>query len=349
MSNLRTGGAGLQHCVSGGSVVPVHRDPGDFAHQPVVFQDRPGGIRYRRVVVVLVVVCRHAARAFTGRLAAGGERQRGNDRKQREGLRLHVFLPGKPSRPGSVAGRGTPNRRSVREPPDPGQTERRGGSGTFGVLDQRRDHGVVEGGPQPDDAVVFAVGWTRFVSRTQKSSLSGSTQIEVPVKPVWPNEDPEKWSPARTGRRRRSARGCPSRGRGCCRDESGAAGEAGDGPGAEQALPVHGAAVQQHLQEDAEIPGGGEEPGVGRHFAEHHRVLVVDLAAHHPPAPGVVLGGRDPREQPLRGPVAGVLHPERPGDALLEQDIEGLAADPLQDLAEQQDAVVGIDAVRPGS
>ena len=105
-------------------VVPVHRDPGDLAHQPVIGQHRPGGIRHRRVVVVLVVVCRHAARAFTGRLAAGGERQRGNDRKQREGLRLHVFLPGKPSRPGSVAGRGTPNRRSVREPPDPGQTER---------------------------------------------------------------------------------------------------------------------------------------------------------------------------------------------------------------------------------
>ncbi len=38
-------------------------------------------------------------------------------------------------------------------------------------------------------------GWTRFERKTTKVSLAGSTQIEVPVKPVWPKEPAGKRSP----------------------------------------------------------------------------------------------------------------------------------------------------------
>ena len=40
------------------------------------------------------------------------------------------------------------------------------------------------------------VGWTRLVSSTTKRSRAGSIQIEVPVKPVCPNEPGEKSTPA---------------------------------------------------------------------------------------------------------------------------------------------------------
>src|SRR5207245_3320486 len=45
-------------------------------------------------------------------------------------------------------------------------------------------------------AVFARVGFTRFVSRTMKRSRSGSIHIDVPVKPVWPNERRESFAPA---------------------------------------------------------------------------------------------------------------------------------------------------------
>ena len=40
------------------------------------------------------------------------------------------------------------------------------------------------------------VGWTRFVSKTTYHRFKGSTQIEVPVNPVWPNASTLMQSPA---------------------------------------------------------------------------------------------------------------------------------------------------------
>src|SRR3989338_1871762 len=40
--------------------------------------------------------------------------------------------------------------------------------------------------------LLLAVGWTRLVSKTTNSCLSGSIQMEVPVKPVWPKARAEK-------------------------------------------------------------------------------------------------------------------------------------------------------------
>src|SRR5690242_3990510 len=44
--------------------------------------------------------------------------------------------------------------------------------------------------------LLFLVGFTRLVRTTTKRSFSGSIQIEVPVKPVWPKLHGEKNWPA---------------------------------------------------------------------------------------------------------------------------------------------------------
>ena len=50
------------------------------------------------------------------------------------------------------------------------------------------------------------VGWTLFVRKITASDRSGSTQMDVPVNPVWPNDEAEKRSPAEWRRASRGGR-----------------------------------------------------------------------------------------------------------------------------------------------
>ena len=79
--------------------------------------------------------------------------------------------------------------------------------------------------------------------------------------------------------------------------------------------------------------------------AESGRVFVVHLAAQDVSAPGVVLGGRDAREQRRRGQVRRVLHAERLEQPRARERVDVLPGHALQDLAEQQHAEVAVDGL----
>ncbi len=103
------------------------------------------------------------------------------------------------------------------------------------------------------------------------------------------------------------------------------------------------ASVQDHLGEPRQVAGGAEQAGVRGDAAQREGVLVVHLAAQDPAAPGIVLGGRDPRRQPRRRPEHGVDHAQRPEDPLAHEHVERLACDPFQDLAQEDQAQVAVE------
>ena len=138
-----------------------------------------------------------------------------------------------------------------------------------------------------------------------KSFLSGSIQIEVPVKPVWPKEREEKSVPAEepsadfvSQPRARSEPGMPAR-----RVKSSTV-SAGD-----DAAALQDPTVQKHLSEPRQIAGRAEEPGVGSDAAHRESVLVMDLPVDQAAPPGVEFRGSDARPQLGRRPEHRVAHP----------------------------------------
>ena len=129
---------------------------------------------------------------------------------------------------------------------------------------------------------------------------------------------------------------------------------AGDGTGrrhephaerAQDALAVQLAAVQEHAGVAGQVVGGAEQAGVAGDPAQRRRPRVVDLADEPVAVP---LGRRGrPRLERVRGPEAGVAHAERLEDVGPGELVERLAADPLDQLAEDDEAHVAVAEPRP--
>ena len=188
-------------------------------------------------------------------------------------------------------------------------------------------------------ALFSRVGCTRFVRRITNSFRSGSIHIDVPVKPVWPNErgGAEQRRPPRiapSGVSQPSARagaGHPGR-----RVNRSTVSRDDDPPVLEDA------AVQQHLREARQVGRGAEEPGVRGHAAHGEGVLVVHLA-RAPPGPrqgSFSVGAIRARSAGRRLVAACPSSPGARGSACRAKASSGSARHALQDLA-QQDAAPG--------
>src|SRR5262249_41862464 len=124
--------------------------------------------------------------------------------------------------------------------------------------------------------------------------------------------------------------------------------EVQDGVARDDPAVLEDAAGQEHLAEARELRSRSEQGRVRGHAAQRERVLVVHFAAQDATAPRVVLGGRDAGQQLRAGPEARVLEPQRLEDPGTREDLERLARDALEDLAEEDDAEVAVERLRPG-
>ena len=113
---------------------------------------------------------------------------------------------------------------------------------------------------------------------------------------------------------------------------------------AEDAGVAVGPAVDDGLGEYGEVVGRGEDTGVPGDPVERPRVLVVHAAADHAARRrGLVLRRGDPVELGRRRVVAGVAHPQRPGDAVVDHLVQRLAGDELDQLAGRDHVQVGVE------
>ncbi len=169
--------------------------------------------------------------------------------------------------------------------------------------------------------------------------VGGSIQIDVPVKPVWPNaRGRHRW---RGGAR--APRPCQASPR------------ASERPGV-RSEPAPRGAPRATRGRAARRPGRAEEPGVAGHAAAAKRVAVVDLAADDAVAEARVGEAERRRSSPARSRRPSRSRPSpadrrkepgaragRPRDELGEEPVERRREEHLEDLAEQQEVQVAVD------
>ena len=113
-----------------------------------------------------------------------------------------------------------------------------------------------------------------------------------------------------------------------------------DGGAGEVSPPALHAVAEQHPAEAPEVIRGREETGVPRDAVELTGARIVDHTAQHLPLDE--LGGRDAQMPPCRRVESGYPHAEWLVEALLRKAIERLAAHPVHQLGEHDEARVAV-------
>ncbi len=111
---------------------------------------------------------------------------------------------------------------------------------------------------------------------------------------------------------------------------------------------VERATVEHHLGEAGQAPRGGEDSRMRRHSAEAVGVLVMHLAVHDAASPRIALRGGDAGQERGVRPVETLVHTQRLEDFRTGEGVQIFPRYPLQNLSEEKNAEVRIDALRAG-
>ncbi len=111
-------------------------------------------------------------------------------------------------------------------------------------------------------------------------------------------------------------------------------------------LPVEASRVEHHLIESEEVVGRREESCVAGNATQSGGVGVVDISSQLLFAERFIeLGGGNPFEcnAVLQRLETGVVHTQRAIELLLHKDVQRLAADPLNEVGQQDESQVAIE------
>ncbi len=114
------------------------------------------------------------------------------------------------------------------------------------------------------------------------------------------------------------------------------------GLGAEYPFALKRALVQDHLTQNGQIVGGGEDPGIAGHPAQSIGRGVLHRAPAH-------IRGRDAIFQGRTGQKSGVAHAQRAKNLLGAIDVQGLARNPANDLAQGHKIGVAVTVTGTGT
>ena len=117
---------------------------------------------------------------------------------------------------------------------------------------------------------------------------------------------------------------------------------------AEQARAVKLALVQHHFAEARQIVRRGKQSRVPRHAAHIARRFVVHHPSQRPAVRAIAFGRRDARDQRRRRLKHGLPHAQRQEDMFARIVGERLPAEPLDQLAQQDEIYVAVDKVHAG-